>query len=61
MNTHRDFRKLAGIVTVMLAAGLWAAEAGAWGRANRFGGSTEHTAGQTSHDNRWGGSRSRRR
>ena len=54
MNTYRDIRKLAGIASVMLVAGLWAAEAGAWGSANRFGGSTEHSAGQTSHENRWG-------
>jgi hypothetical protein len=48
--------KTAIAVSLMLGAGLWANEAAAWGSANRFGGSTEHSWGQTSHDNRWGGS-----
>ena len=56
MNARCNIRKLAGIASMMLAAGMWAADAGAWGSANRFGGATEHSYGQTSHENRWGGS-----
>jgi len=48
-------RGLAAIST-LLAAALWASEAGAWASANRFGGATQHSWGETSHENRWGGS-----
>lgn len=35
-----------------------APQAWAWASANRFGGSTSHSWGSTTHDNRWGGSTS---
>ena len=56
MNRQRDMKRTAALVSVLLAAGLWASEAAAWRSANRFGGGTEHTWGQTGHENRWGGS-----
>ena len=56
MKQERNMKKLAGILPVLLVAGLWAADAGAWGRANAFGGASEHSYGQTGHENRWGGS-----
>jgi len=31
-------------------------QAAAWGSANRYGGSTQHSAGETSHENAFGGS-----
>ena len=44
---------LAGVISATLVSG----EAAAWGSANRFGGSTEHVAGEgTEHTNAWGGS-----
>ena len=48
------------IVTTLITGTLvlWSVEAGAWGSANRFGGSTSHSYGSTSHENRWGGSSS---
>jgi len=46
---------LAG-VTVLLAAGFWADNASAFHSANRYGGSTSHSFGETSHSNAWGGS-----
>lgn len=47
---------LAGMAVLVVSA-LWASHAGAWGSANRFGGSTEHVAGVgTEHTNAWGGS-----
>lgn len=46
---------LAGVV-VVLAAGLWADNANAFRSANRWGGSTSHSFGETSHSNAWGGS-----
>ncbi len=49
-------KKLATVISALLVAGLWTSEAAAWRSANRFGGSTEHSWGETSHDNRWGGS-----
>jgi hypothetical protein len=41
---------------VLLAAALCVGQADAFSRGNRAGGSTSHSAGETSHDNRWGGS-----
>ena len=49
-------KRMTAAVAVLLVAGLWASEAAAWRGANRFGGSTQHSWGETSHDNRWGGS-----
>ena len=46
---------LAGVV-VVLAVGLWADNASAFRSANRWGGSTSHSFGETSHTNAWGGS-----
>lgn len=56
MKQERKVSKLLGILPVLLAAGLWTADAGAWGRANAFGGASEHSFGQSEHENRWGGS-----
>jgi len=43
--------------TLMLGL-LCPAPAGAWSSANRYGGSTSHTEGETSHTNAYGGSSS---
>ena len=43
--------------TLMLGLAC-AAPAGAWSSANRYGGSTSHTEGETSHTNAYGGSSS---
>lgn len=41
----------------LIGSTLFSGQAGAWGSANRFGGSTEHVAGEgTEHTNAWGGS-----
>ena len=53
--------RTASIVTVLIAgaAFLWAGEATAWKSASNWrGGSTEHSPGDTSHQNPWGGSTS---
>jgi hypothetical protein len=42
-------KNIATAVSVMLVMGLWASDAAAWRSANRFGGSTEHSFGETSH------------
>jgi len=39
----------------LLSLGMWCTDAGAWASANRFGGSTSHSVGETTHENRWGG------
>ncbi|HPO17863.1 MAG TPA: hypothetical protein PLO07_01610, partial [Rubrivivax sp.] len=48
----------AALIAAALGSGLvlWSAEAAAWASANRFGGHTEHSWGDTAHQNRWGGS-----
>jgi len=43
---------------VLLTGILWQSPAGAWSSANRYGGSTSHSEGQTSHTNAYGGSTS---
>ena len=45
-------------VGVLLVATLWSAPAAPWASANRYGGSTTHSAGETSHTNAYGGSTS---
>lgn len=42
----------------VLAASAWQNSAWAWATANRYGGSTSHSYGETSHANAYGGSRS---
>lgn len=42
--------------TLVLGTALWSTDAGAWASANRFGGHTQHSWGDTSHENAWGGS-----
>ena len=49
-------KKMATVVSALLVAGLWTSDAAAWRSANRFGGATQHSWGETSHENRWGGS-----
>jgi hypothetical protein len=44
----------AALVGALLVAG--SGPAAAWASAGRFGGSTSHSWGSTTHDNRWGGS-----
>jgi hypothetical protein len=56
MRRGNDMKKMATMVSLLLVAGIWTSEAAAWGSANRFGGSTQHSVGETSHENRWGGS-----
>ena len=48
-------KSLVGI-SILLASALCSSQAMAWGSANRFGGSTEHSYGSTEHTNRYGGS-----
>ena len=43
---------------VLLTAALSAGPVAAWSSANRYGGSTSHSYGSTSHTNAWGGSSS---
>ena len=44
-------------ITGCLISALWCGQAAAWGSANRYGGSTEHVAGEgTEHTNAFGGS-----
>lgn len=45
-------------IAVLLATAQWAEPAAAWSSANRYGGSTSHSAGSTSHTNAYGGSSS---
>ena len=42
----------------LLVGVLWQDPAGAWSSANRYGGSTSHSYGETSHTNAYGGSTS---
>ena len=46
------------VIAVLAAAAVaaWTPPASGWSSANRYGGSTSHTYGSTSHENRWGGS-----
>ena len=44
------------VATLVLGTALWSTDAGAWASANRFGGRTQHSFGETSHSNAWGGS-----
>jgi hypothetical protein len=44
------------VATLVLGTALWSTDAGAWASANRFGGRTQHSWGETSHSNAWGGS-----
>ncbi len=43
-------------IMAVLITMAWAGQAHAWSRGNAAGGSTSHTEGATSHENRWGGS-----
>lgn len=43
-------------IALVLGTVLCASDAGAWASANRFGGRTQHSWGETSHENAWGGS-----
>ena len=56
MNREQSMMRGLAAISALLAAALWASEAGAWASANRFGGATQHSWGETSHENRWGGS-----
>ena len=56
MNREQPMMRGLAVISALLAAALWASEAGAWASANRFGGATQHSWGETSHENRWGGS-----
>ena len=49
---------LATLIVAALGGALtaWSPDAAAWASANRFGGRTAHTPGDTAHENRWGGS-----
>ena len=49
---NSTFRNAALFVLATLSSG----QVLAWASANRFGGSTSHSWGSTSHENRWGGS-----
>ena len=51
-------KTIVSIVTAALTATLWAGQAQGWASANRYGGSTSHSWGSTSHANAWGGSTS---
>jgi hypothetical protein len=51
-------RAIVVIVAVLLVGALRPESAHAWASANRWGGSTTHTWGATSHTNAWGGSTS---
>jgi len=43
-------------IAIVLGTALWATDAGAWASANRFGGHSSHSWGESSHTNAWGGS-----
>ena len=45
----------ATLIAAALGSGLtcWAPDAAAWASANRFGGATQHSFGDTAHENRW--------
>ena len=43
-------------IAILLGTALWATDAGAWASANRFGGHSSHSWGESSHTNAWGGS-----
>ena len=45
-------------IVLALVSAVWASQAFGWASANRYGGSTSHSYGSTTHDNRWGGSTS---
>lgn len=49
---------LTSLVAAALGSALvtWAPPAAAWASANRMGGATQHSPGETAHENRWGGS-----
>jgi hypothetical protein len=51
-------RAIVVMVAVLLVGALRPESAHAWASANRWGGSTTHTWGATSHTNAWGGSTS---
>ena len=51
-------RAVVVVVAVLLMGALRPEAAHAWATANRWGGSTSHTWGATSHTNAWGGSSS---
>jgi hypothetical protein len=51
-------RAIVVMVAVLLVGALRPESAHAWASANRWGGSTTHTCGATSHTNAWGGSTS---
>jgi hypothetical protein len=51
---HATLALMAAAVAATLLG--WAPRADAWASANRFGGATAHSFGDTAHANRWGGS-----
>jgi hypothetical protein len=51
-------KPIVAMAGALLAGVLWQAPAGAWSSANRYGGSTSHSEGETSHTNAYGGSSS---
>jgi hypothetical protein len=51
-------KAIIAVAVIQAAVVLGCASAFAWESANRWGGSTTHSWGSTSHDNRWGGSSS---
>ena len=54
--SERHPMKLAPLALLLAAVGSalvsWAPPVGAWASANRMGGRTEHTPGDTAHENR---------
>ena len=49
-------RTIVATFALVLATGFFAHDASAFHSANRYGGSTSHRYGETSHSNAWGGS-----
>ena len=51
-------KTIVAMAGALLLGVLWQDPAGAWSSANRYGGSTSHSEGETSHTNAYGGSSS---
>jgi hypothetical protein len=51
-------KPIVAMSAALLVSTLWNDPAGAWASANRWGGSTSHSWGETSHTNAYGGSTS---
>jgi hypothetical protein len=51
-------KPIVAMAGALLVSSLWNDPAGAWATANRWGGGTTHSWGQTSHTNAYGGSTS---